>query len=338
MSKTTASPPHIALLPSAGMGHLTPFLRLASMLSSRSCTVTLITASPSVSAAESSHISFFLSQHPLVKHIEFQVIPSKPSSNPTTDDPFFLQFEATNRSVHLLYPSLASASPPLSAIFSDFAVASSFAPVAADLGIPNYIITTTSCKFFCLMAYLPVLLSDPLSFSSSLSEVSIPGVTPMPLPSIPPQFKNPNHLFTSLIATSAQALSKANGILMNTFDDFEPETLAAINSGRVLDNLPPILPIGPLETFEPKKEQDHGNAEVVEKAGLGIWERKWGWGLEGLVSGEEIGKKIVELMEDEKLRGLARKVGENAGKATGIGGKSEKVLTEVLEYLEQKKN
>ncbi|CAB4274937.1 unnamed protein product [Prunus armeniaca] len=465
MSKTTASPPHIALLPSAGMGHLTPFLRLASMLSSRSCTVTLITASPSVSAAESSHISFFLSQHPLVKHIEFQIIPSKPSSNPTTDDPFCLQFEATNRSVHLLYPSLASASPPLSAIFSDFAVASSFAPVAADLGIPNYIITTTSCKFFCLMAYLPVLLSDPLSFSRSLSEVSIPGVTPMPLPSIPPQFKNPNHLFTSLIATSAQALSKANGILMNTFDDFEPETLAAINSGRVLDNLPPILPIGPLETFEPKKEQDQsylpwldsqpeesvvyvsfgsrtamssaqirelskglersgyrflwvlktrkvdkddkeelkdlleesfldrtknkgrvvkgwvsqqdilehpaiggflnhcgwnsvmeaarkgipmlawpqhgdqsGNAEVLEKAGLGIWERKWGWGLEGLVSGEEIGKKIVELMEDEKLRGLARKVGENAGKATGIGGKSEKVLTEVLEYLEQKKN
>ncbi|BFG26632.1 hypothetical protein CerSpe_129060 [Prunus speciosa] len=109
MSKTTASPPHLALLPSAGMGHLTPFLRLASMLSSRSCTVTLITASPSVSAAESSHISFFLSQHPQVKHIEFQVLPCEPSSNPTTDDPFFLQFEATNRSVHHLYPSLASA-------------------------------------------------------------------------------------------------------------------------------------------------------------------------------------------------------------------------------------
>ncbi|XP_021812493.1 UDP-glycosyltransferase 708C1-like [Prunus avium] len=256
MSKTTASPPHIALLPSAGMGHLPPFLRLASMLSSRSCTVTLITASPSVSAAESSHISFFLSQHPQVKHIEFQVLPCKPSSNPTTDDPFFLQFEASNRSVHHLYPSLASASPPLSAIFSDFAVASSIAPVAADLGIPNYIISTTSCKFFCLMAYLPVLLSDTLCFSSSLSEVNIPGITPLPLPSIPPPFKNPSHLFTSLIATNAQALSKAKGILMNTFDDFEPETLAAINSGRVLDNLPPILPIGPLETFEPKKEQD----------------------------------------------------------------------------------
>ncbi|KAH0973612.1 hypothetical protein GBA52_025768 [Prunus armeniaca] len=62
------------------------------------------------------------------------------------------------------------------------------------------------------------------------------------------------------------------------------------------------------------------NAEVVEKAGLGIWERKWGWGLEGLVSGKEIGKKIVELMEDEKLRGLARKVGKMLGRLLVLAG------------------
>ncbi|KAM1058915.1 hypothetical protein ACFX2B_023501 [Malus domestica] len=253
---------------------------------------------------------------------------------------------------------------------------------------------------------------------------------------------------------------------MNTFEDFKLETLAAINSGRVLENLPPILPIGPLDTFKAKKEQEedgnylswldsqpaetvvyvsfgsrtamsnehikelsdglemsgyrflwvlktskvdkedkedlknllgepfldrtksrgvvvkrwvsqqdilehaavggfvshcgwnsvmeaarkgvpvlawlqHGdqcvNAEVVEKAGLGIWERSWGWGVGGVVvGGEEIGRKIVELMEDKKLRGLARKVGEDAKKATTTGGKSQKVFNEVLEYLTQK--
>ncbi|KAB2610330.1 hypothetical protein D8674_018362 [Pyrus ussuriensis x Pyrus communis] len=343
-------PPHIALLPSAGMGHLTPSLRIAAMLSSRNCIVSLITARPSVSAAESAHISFFLSQHPKVNHVEFQAISSP---DPTTDDPFFLQFEASIRSVHLLYPLLAASSPPVSAIFSDFVVASTITPVAADLGVPNYIIFTGSW------------------------------------------------------------------ILMNTFQDFEPETLAAINSGRVLENLPPILPIGPqpaesvvyvsfgsrtamsneqikelsnglersgyrflwvLKTSKVDKDDkedlkdilehaavggfvnhcgwnsvmeaaqkgvpvlawpQHGdqsvNAEVVEKAGLGIWERSWGWGVGGVVvGGEEIGRKIVELMEDKKLRGLARKVGEDAKKATAIVGKSEKVLNEVLEYLMQK--
>lgn len=80
------------------------------------------------------------------------------------------------------------------------------------------------------------------------------------------------------------------------------------------------------------------NAEIVDKAGLGIWERRWGWGLEGLVSGEDIGNKIVELMENQKLRGFARKVGEEARKATGIDGNYEKVVMEVVEYLMQKRN
>ncbi|CAN6708539.1 unnamed protein product [Malus baccata var. baccata] len=381
------------------MGHLTPFLRVAAMLSSRNCTVSLIIARPSASAAES-----------------FQVISSP---NPTTDDPFFLQFEATPRSVHLLYPSLAASSPPVSAIFSDFTVASSIAPVAANLGVPNYIIFTTSCKFSCLMAYLPTLLSNPSCFASDLKEVNVPGITSLPIGSIPPPLKNPNHLFTSIIATNSRALSKSKGILMNTFEDFELETLAAINSGRILENLPPILPIGPLDTFEAKKEQEEdGNylswldsqpAETVVYVSFGsrtamsneqikelsdglersgyrfLWVLKtskvdkedkedlknllgepfldrtksrgvvvkgwvsqqdilehaavggWGWGVGGVVvGGEEIGRKIVELMEDKKLMGLARKVGEDAKKATAAGGKSQKVFNEVLEYLTQK--
>ncbi|KAM5581295.1 UDP-glycosyltransferase 13-like [Rosa sericea] len=458
--------PHIALFSCAGMGHLTPFLRLASTLSSsQNCLVTLITASPAVSAAESTHISLFLSQHPKVNHFEFQLIPSNPTTT-TMDDPFFLQWQSTNRSLHLLYPSLASSSPPLSAIFSDFVVASSMGTIAAQLNIPNYIVSPTSCKFFSLMAYLPTLLSNT-SDISTLTQVNIPGLAPLPMTSIPPPFKNPNHIFTSLILQSSRAFSSAKGILMNTFHDFESDTLAAINDGRALTNinLPPILPIGPLQAFELKNDQDkyylswldnqpkesvvyvsfgsrtamsdsqirelskgletsgyrflwvlktskvdkddiqevndmvgesflertknkgivlkawvsqqdilehpaiggfvnhcgwnsvmeaaregipvlawpqHGdqsvNAEIVEKAGLGIWERKWGWGLEGLVSGEEIRNKIVELMENQKVRGFSRNVGGKARKASGIDGKSEKVVMEIMESLMQKRN
>ncbi|GLT36238.1 hypothetical protein SLA2020_106300 [Shorea laevis] len=254
-SKGSATPnqPHIALYPSAGIGHLTPFLRLASILLSHNCEVTLITAKPTVSLSESMNISSFLSTNPEVKHVEFQVLPSEPHNS--TDDPFFLQFEAARRSMHLLRPLLSDLSPPLSAIFSDFVVASGVNQIAADLGLPQYILITTSATFFSLMAYLPNMIHDPAKFSSLLAEVEIPGLTPVPVSSIPPPMFTPNHLFTSTILTNIRAFQEVKGILMNTFDWFEPEAISFLNNCKALGSFPPVLPIGPLVPHELGGEQ-----------------------------------------------------------------------------------
>ncbi|XP_057972505.1 UDP-glycosyltransferase 708G1-like [Malania oleifera] len=453
----TAQQPHIALFPSAGMGHVTPFLRLAAMLSSRQCTVTLITTQPVVSAAESNHISHFLSTHPQIKHLQFHLLPFHESDR-TTDDPFFLQFEAVRRSVHLLHPLLLDSSPPLSAIFSDFAVAANVGKVSMDLRIPNYVVSTTSANFFALIASLPLLTYEGnAKLSIGCGNVTIAGLGLLPESSIPPPFFNPNHLFTRITVSNSQYLPEAKGILLNNFQWFEAETLSALNNGSVLRNLPPVLPIGPLQPYEQEKDQElpwideqpaqsvvyisfgsrtamskeqikelgdglersncrflwvlktskvdtddkeeitellgssflkrtknkgvvvqgwvnqeevlahpaiggfvnhcgwnsvteaalrgmpmlawpqHGdqrvNAEVVAKAGLGIWVKDWGWGVGRLVEGEEIGKRIGELMRDEELRARAGKVGEEARKAWGFGGSSEKALMEIIEGL-----
>lgn len=235
---------HVALFPSAGIGHLVPFLRLAAMLASPNCQcrVTLIAVQPPVSGAESNELSnelsAFFASHPQINRLDFHLpIPSSPSefADAEKPDPFFARFLAISSSVHLLHPLLASLStPPLSAIFADFAVAADINRLADELSIPLYIVSTTSARFFSLMACLPDLILE--SKSSEDSSIQLPGLASVPISSLPPPFFTPDHIFTAHIRLNAQFLSKAKGILLNSFDWFESETIAAVNTGRVLGN------------------------------------------------------------------------------------------------------
>ncbi|XP_010057362.1 UDP-glycosyltransferase 13 [Eucalyptus grandis] len=458
---TTPQPPHIALFPGAGMGHLMPFLRLAAMLAKQDSIVTVITGQPTVSITESDHISSFLHHNPKINHLELQLAPSFQQADSAPVDPFFLQMHHINQSIFLLHPLLSSSSPPFSAIFVDFPLVAKVAPIAKTLDLPIYILSTTSVAFVSLMAYLPVLTSNPAEFNKNSAEIKIPGLPPMAMSSIPPVFLDSSDLFTSTILTNCQALSEAKGILMNTFEWFQASTLAALNKAKVIKSLPPVLPMGPLEPYHlphdddgdqyrswlenqpalsvvyisfgnrtamsrdqikelekglentgwrffwvlktskvDKDEQEdakhflnhsflekikdkgliikgwvdqleilrhpaiggflshcgwnsvmeaalegvpilawpqHGdqrlNAQVMEDAGLGLWERNWDWGPNVIVKGEEIEKKIVELMTDEKLRVRVKEVREEARKAIGRGGSSDKVIREVVNSL-----
>ncbi|GFP91778.1 UDP-glycosyltransferase 71b5 [Phtheirospermum japonicum] len=229
------------------MGHLLPFLRLAAMLASRNCTITLITVHPTVSAAEAHHLSTFLTTHPNIKHLQFQLIPYKKSKF-TNEDPFFIQLESINNSIHLLGPLLSSLSPPLSAIIADFPVTTSVADLASKLLIPTYVVITTSARFFNLMTHLPHLKQD----NNTNSYIEIPSLGPMAVSNIPPPMLNQNHFFAANICSNISSLSKVKAILINTFGWFEPEAIEALTSRNGLSQK--ILPIGPFESFETAPE------------------------------------------------------------------------------------
>ncbi|KAK4490726.1 hypothetical protein RD792_001428 [Penstemon davidsonii] len=452
MSATTKSesgPPHVALFPCAGMGHLIPFLRLATMLDSRGCTVTFITVHPTVSAAESDHLTNFFTIHQNIKRLEFQLIPYEKSQF-TNEDPFFIQIETIGNSVHLLRPLLSSLSPTLSAIIADFPITTSITQLASDLSVPTYIVITTSARFFSLMSHLPHLVNG----IGENNYIEIPGLGQMPLSSIPPPMLNPNHFFAANISSSISSLFKVRGVLINTFTSFEPEAIEELNMAT---HVARVLPVGPLESFETgdatnlpwldqqepesvlfvsfgsrtalskdqirelgnglvrsgckflwvlkgsKVDKDdkeevedilgetflgriknngivikgwvnqdkilahksiggfishcgwnsvmeaarlgvpilawpqHGdqrvNAEVVEKAGLGVWVREWGWGGAKMVDENEIAEKINELMLGKDLRSRVQEVKEKARQARERNGTSELLLQDLIEAL-----
>ncbi|KAG8384653.1 hypothetical protein BUALT_Bualt04G0140300 [Buddleja alternifolia] len=438
--------PHLVFLPS-GIGNLTPFFQLAVTMASHNCKVTFINIQPQAHAPELPRFSSFISNHPRIELLDFE-IRSNTHPDSTISDPFIIHIEKMNSSLHLLNPILSSLS--VSAIFSDFAIATSLSKISADLNIPHYIVSTTSAKFFSLVAYLPVLTGDdPNIFNDSTGEIEVRGLEPIPKSKIPPSWMDTspsNYILTNYLLPNARSLSNVEGVLLNTFDWFEHETVAALKGSRAMNNLPPLFPIGPLKSYDPHKTHQvfswldqhkaksvvyvdfgsrevmptdqttelakgldicgcnylwanphniiiegtknkgkiirgwvdqervlghpaiggfvsqcewgsvmqaavngvpiltwphHGdqrmNAETVEKAGLGVLIRDWGWIGEKLVEGKEIGRVVKQIMEDLNVRKKAEIVRGKSGEACEIGGSSENGIVEVIEMLMSEK-
>ncbi|XP_044493956.1 UDP-glycosyltransferase 13-like [Mangifera indica] len=451
--------PHVAILPSSGMGHLMPFLRLAATLVQRHCRVTLITINPTASVPESQVISRLFSTYPQITEKQFHLLPFDPTSAISVD-PLYLQWEAIRSSSHLLAPILSSMSPSLSALVLDVTLTSSVLPVTTSLGIPNYVFFTSSARMYYFCESFPTYVASRSSSGSVQfdSFIEIPGLSPIPISSIPPALKNLNHLFSTTFIQNGQNLAKSNGIIINSFEALE-DILHEVNGKRAGDGLQPIYSIGPLLPCQFEKTEysgavkwldeqlegsvvyvcfgsrsalsseqikelgdglvrsgnrflwvvkakkvdedeesldnllghelterikNHGlvttewvnqqeilnhkgiggivthggwnslmeavwhglpmlvwpqtgdqkiNAEVIERSGLGMWVRSWGWGwgAEQVVKGQDFGEKIKELMENNQLRQQARNIGEEARKAVGVGGSSERMLKELIE-------
>lgn len=451
---------HVALLPSAGMGHLLPFLRLAATLIRQQCQVTLITTHPIVSSAESQLISRFLSAFPQVTEKKFTLLPLDPSTA-NCNDPFLLQWETIRRSAHLLAPLISSPSPPLSFIITDMTLTSSVIPVTTDLCLPSYILFTSSARMFSLFAHFPLIAVSMSDDGSSQfgDEIRIPGLdSPIPTSSLPPRLLDLNNFFARGFLDNSQSIKNVNGVLVNSFEALEKQSQGMLTGEIVIKGLPPVFPVGPflpleferqssfatLKWLESEKEGSvvyvcfgsrttmskeqmrelgkglvlsgykfvwvvkskvvdkeeeegldellghglmkkikntglvmkewvnqweilshkavggfishcgwnsvveaawHGipvlgwpqngdqmiNAEVIEGGGWGLCIKSWGWGLDILVKGEEIGDRVKELMGGKMLKLEAARISEEAGHAVGVGGSCENALKKLFQ-------
>ncbi|KAL9324319.1 hypothetical protein ACSQ67_009176 [Phaseolus vulgaris] len=267
---------HVALLPSAGMGHLNPCLRLAAVFLRHGCKVTLITPRPTVSIAESNIISRFCSFFPhQVTQIDFNLIPLDPTTVAPNIDPFYLQFQTIRHSIHLLYPILSSLTTPLSAFIYNVALISAAVTISEKLFCPSYMYFPTAARMFSFTAYVSVLAdSDPAAQphpSTFIGDaVQIPGFTsPIPRSSVPTAFLlQGSNSFQRMIMEDSRKLTKLDGVFINSFEELEGEALAALNEGKVVRGLPPVYGIGPLMACE------FENVDQGQKGGMS-WVLEW---------------------------------------------------------------
>ncbi|KAF8011326.1 hypothetical protein BT93_J1816 [Corymbia citriodora subsp. variegata] len=245
---------HVALFPSSGMGHLTPFLRLAASLVANGVQVTFIAAHPTVSLAESRALSSFFASFPQVSPKQLCLLPFDESSS-STDDPFYRHYEVICRSCCLLPPLLSSMSPPLSALITDMSLISAVLPVSRAIGLPNYVFFTSSAKMLTLFtSFHKIIVAKAMPGSRDHEDViKIPNLEPIPVSWFPPPLleDEDNFLKNSLIQ-NGKSMIDADGILINTFHGFEQDTLRALNDVKIMSGLPPAIAIGllPPANFE----------------------------------------------------------------------------------------
>ncbi|XP_039130853.1 UDP-glucose:2-hydroxyflavanone C-glucosyltransferase-like [Dioscorea cayenensis subsp. rotundata] len=241
-------PPHIAIIPSAGMGHLTPSCRLATTLATQGCHVSFVVIHPMVSNAESNSMTTFLSSFPSIHPIHVNVAPLTGSG-----DPFFLQFEAIRQSPHLILPLLNSSSPPITSFIVDIALASTFLPAITPTGISTYIFFTSSASMLAFFSYFPIHKVNKTA-AATVGDVEVPGVSLVPMASVPMALHDPEELFTIQVLENARALVQANGVLINTFEALEPKALMALNDGVVVPGFPPVIAVGLLKQLSLKEK------------------------------------------------------------------------------------
>ncbi|QHO14725.1 hypothetical protein HN51_030259 [Arachis hypogaea] len=233
--------PHIALLPCPAMGHVTPMLQLANRLVLiHHCHVTFLHFT-----AEDDHRPHHLMKLP--PSVTVLPLPLADISALTTGDtPLFSRHCITVRETLLrsLKPTLLQHLQQTPQAFITDMFCTQALETCAQLAIPSYILFTTSALFLSFSLFF----RDTADNNKASGEfLQLPGgCKPLIIRTadLPLKYNLDDEWYRYHI----KRIPKASGILLNTFEELEPEQLRAIGENSFFKEIdtPPIFPIGPL--------------------------------------------------------------------------------------------
>ncbi|CAH8362965.1 unnamed protein product [Eruca vesicaria subsp. sativa] len=259
MEETKA--PHVAILPSPGMGHLIPLVQFANQLVHR----------------HGFSVTFLVMGEGPPSKSQRTVLDSLPSSISSVFLPpvDLTDLPPTTRIETRISLTVSRSNPELRCVFESF-VAEGRLPtvllvdlfgtdafdVAVEFHVSPYILFPSTANVLSFFLHLPKL-DETMSceFSELTEPVQLPGCVPFAGKDVPDPARDRKHDVYKCLLHNANRYKEAEGILVNTFLELETNALKALQEPGL--DKPPVYPIGPLVNIG-KQEGSNGVEEYSE--------------------------------------------------------------------------
>nr|AGN33444.1 UFGT2 [Allium cepa] len=251
--------PHIAILPTPGMGHLIPLTELAKRLvNSDNFSVTFLYFAESNSKSQQAYLS---SLPPSITSISLPPVDlGDLPSNAAIETRMSVASLRSVPSVANILQNLKS-KHNLVAFVADLFGADTF-DAARELNVPAYMFFPSNFLALSLFLNLPKLHEEIKCEYRDLEQpVKLPGCVPIPGKDLLHPLQDRKDEAYSWLVHHGEKYSEAEGILANSFYEFEPEAVEILS--RVEPGRPPIYAVGPLIQT--------GTSDGVDASGCLAW-------------------------------------------------------------------
>ncbi|KAH6827260.1 hypothetical protein C2S53_001839, partial [Perilla frutescens var. hirtella] len=237
---------HVAILSSPGMGHLIPTLVLGNRLAAHhGVRVTVLLVTAAASPPESKLLKLPLHQQVQLMELPPVDISHLVDSSTQVVTQLCLMVRSASASVRA---AIAAMEPRPDALFVDH-FGTDMLPIATELNMPKYVYIPTTAWFTALTVYCPILHQEIIGeYVHQKEPLKIPGCKPVrPDDVVDPMLDRTDQQYDEYLRMGRQ-IPLFDGILINSWKDFDPQTLCALSENEALKSVIkiPVHPIGPV--------------------------------------------------------------------------------------------
>ncbi|KAI5345770.1 PREDICTED: hydroquinone glucosyltransferase [Prunus dulcis] len=261
MAQAQPRPPHIAILPSPGMGHLIPLAEFAKrVVHHHNFTVTFIVPcdGPPTKAQKSVLDALPIAiDHVFLPPVSFDDLPQ----GSKIETLISLTVSRSLTSLRDAIKSLISRANLVGLVVDLFGT-DAF-DVAKEFNLSKYIFFPSTAMALSLFLYLPKLdETTPCEYRELADPVTIPGCIPIHGRDLLDPVQDRKDEAYKWVLHHAKRYRLADGIMVNSFAELEPGALRALQESE--PGKPPVYPVGPLVKMEFSNALDEQSSKCLK--------------------------------------------------------------------------